>query len=117
MDTYDSNEAMLAALKAARPGAYDVAVAGDYMVAIMAGEGMLDEVRPGELANIGNVQPRWMDVPFDPGRKHSIPYQWGSTSFAVNRDVYKGDIDTTAIIFDPPAALRARSTCSTVNAM
>ena len=108
MDTYDSNEAMLAALKAARPGAYDVAVAGDYMVAIMAGEGMLDEVLPGELANIGNVQPRWMDVPFDPGRKHSIPYQWGSTSFAVNRDVYKGDIDTTAIIFDPPAALRGK---------
>ena len=108
MDTYDSNEAMLASLKAARLGAYDVAVAGDYMVEIMAGEGMLDEVRPSELANIGNVQPRWMAAPFDPGRKHSIPYQWGSTSFAVNRDVYKGDIDTTAILFDPPEALSGK---------
>ena len=108
MDTYDSNEAMLASLKAGKPGAYDVAVPGGYMVAIMAGEGLLDEIAPGELKNIGNVEPQWMDVPFDAGRKHSIPYQWGSTSFSVNRDVYTGDIDTTAIIFDPPAALRGK---------
>ena len=108
MDTYDSNEAMLASLKAGKLGAYDVAVPGDYMVEIMAGEGILDEVAPGELANIGNVEPQWMDVPFDSGRKHSIPYQWGSTSFSVNRDVYTGDIDTTSILFDPPEALRGK---------
>ena len=108
MDTYDSNEAMLASLKAGKLGAYDVAVPGGHMVEIMAGEGLLDEIGPGELANIGNIEPQWMDVPFDPGRKHSIPYQWGSTSFSVNRDVYSGDIDTTAIIFDPPEALRGK---------
>ena len=65
MDTYDSNEAMLASLKAGKLGAYDVAVPGDYMVEIMAGEGILDEVAPGELKNVGNVEPQWMDVPFD----------------------------------------------------
>jgi spermidine/putrescine transport system substrate-binding protein len=108
IDTYDSNEAMLASLKAGRLGQYDVAVPGDYMVAIMAKEGLLDEIAPGELANIGNVLPEWMEVPFDEGRRHSIPYQWGSTSFAVNRDVYPGDIATTDIIFDPPAELRGR---------
>ena len=36
IDTYDSNEAMLASLKAGRLGEYDVAVPGDYMVEIMA---------------------------------------------------------------------------------
>lgn len=108
MDTYDSNESLLASLKAGKLGAYDVAVPGDYMVAIMAGEGILDEIAPGELANIGNVEPQWMDVPFDPDRKHSIPYQWGSTSFSVNRDAYAGDIDTTSILFDPPETLRGK---------
>ena len=108
MDTYDSNEAMLASLKAGKLGSYDVAVPGDYMVAIMAGEGILDEIKPGELANIGNVEAQWMDVPFDSGRKHSIPYQWGSTSFSVNRDVYSGDINTTSILFDPPAELSGK---------
>ena len=108
MDTYDSNEAMLATLKAGKLGSYDVAVPGDYMVEIMIGEGMLDTIAEGELANVGNVEQQWLDVPFDPGRMHSIPYQWGSTSFSVNRDVYGGDIRTTSIVFDPPDELKGR---------
>jgi spermidine/putrescine transport system substrate-binding protein len=108
MDTYDSNESLLAALKAGKLGAYDVAVPGDYMVKILAGEGMLDTITAGELANMGNIEDQWVDVDFDPGRKHSIPYQWGSTSFMVNRDSYKDDIRTTDIIFNPPDALKGK---------
>lgn len=108
MDTFDSNEAMLASLKAGGIGTYDVSVPGDYMVSIMAGEGMLDTIADGELKNKGNIAPEWADPSFDPGRKHSIPYQWGSTSFAVNRDVYSGDIQTTDILFNPPAELKGR---------
>ena len=108
MDTFDSNEALLASLKAGALGTYDVAVPGDYMVKIMAGEGMLDTIAEGELANKGNILPEWADPSFDPGRQHSIPYQWGSTSFAVNRDVYQGDINTTDILFNPPAELSGK---------
>ena len=108
MDTFDSNEAMLASLKAGGMGTYDVAVPGDYMVNIMIGEGMLDEIADGELANKGNISAAWADPAFDPGRKHSIPYQWGSTSFSVNRDVYQGDINTTDILFNPPAELAGK---------
>ena len=108
MDTYDSNESMLASLKAGAIGTYDVAVPGDYMVEIMAGEGMLDTIADGELSNKGNIQKQWADPSFDPGRKHSIPYQWGSTAFAVDTAVYKGKINTTGILFNPPAELSGR---------
>ncbi|MEM9581506.1 MAG: extracellular solute-binding protein [Pseudomonadota bacterium] len=108
MDTYDSNEALLASLKAGALGTYDVAVPGDYMVEIMAGEGMLDTITDGELSNKGNIAPEWADPSFDPGRQSSIPYQWGSTSFSVNRDVYSGDINTTDILFNPPAELSGK---------
>ncbi len=108
MDTYDSNEAMLASLKAGALGTYDVAVPGDYMVAIMLAEGMLDTIADGELANTGNIQAQWADPSFDPGRKHSIPYQWGSTAFAVDTAVYSGDINTTDILFNPPEELSGR---------
>ena len=108
MDTFDSNESLLAALKAGAIGTYDVAVPGDYMVKIMAGEGMLDTIAEGELKNKGNILPQWADPAFDPGRASSIPYQWGSTSFMVNRDVYQGDISTTDILFDPPAELSGK---------
>lgn len=108
MDTYDSNEALLANLKAGKLGSYDVAVPGDYMVAIMKNEGMLDTIGADELENKANILPQWLDVDFDPGRMHSIPYQWGSTSFMVNRDVYGGEINTTDIIFSPPAELSGK---------
>lgn len=108
MDTYDSNEALLANLKAGKLGSYDVAVPGDYMVSIMKNEGMLDTIAEGELKNKGNIEDQWLNVAFDDGRMHSIPYQWGSTSFMVNRDVYGGDIRTTDIIFNPPEELKGK---------
>ncbi|WP_428929330.1 extracellular solute-binding protein [Marinibacterium sp. SX1] len=108
MDTFDSNEALLAALKAGKLGSYDVAVPGDYMVQIMADEGMLDTFTPEEMPNLGNIQDQWMDVAFDPGRKSSIPYQWGSTSFSVNTEMYDGPLDSLGLIFDPPAELAGK---------
>ncbi|SHO57918.1 extracellular solute-binding protein [Vibrio quintilis] len=108
MDTFDSNEALLASLKAGKLGSYDVAVPGDYMVKIMKSEGMLDTFNPSELSNFHNIDQQWLNVSFDPGRKSSIPYQWGTTSFAVNRDVYKGPIDSLATIFNPPQALKGK---------
>ncbi|MBS8259868.1 extracellular solute-binding protein [Roseibium polysiphoniae] len=108
MDTFDSNEALLASLKAGKLGSYDVAVPGDYMVEIMNGEGMLDTFEPSELSNFGNIEDKWLDVSFDQGRKSSIPYQWGSTSFSVNKDVYGGELDSLALIFDPPAELKGK---------
>jgi len=108
MDTYDSNEAMLASLKAGGMGTYDVAVPGDYMVQIMTNEGLLDTIADGELTNFGNIAPEWVNPSFDPGRTHSIPYQWGSTAFMVDTANYSGDIDTTDILFNPPAELSGK---------
>ena len=51
MDTFDSNESMLATLKAGKLGSYDVSVPGDYMVEIMRNDGLLDTFEPSELSN------------------------------------------------------------------
>lgn len=108
MDTYDSNETMLTTLKAGKMGTYDVAVPSDYMVAIMGAEGMLDTFEPSELSNFGNIKESWMNVSFDMGRHSSVPFQVGSTSFSVNRDVYKGDINSLELMFNPPAELAGK---------
>lgn len=108
LDTFDSNEALLAALKAGKLGSYDLAVPGDYMVKILSDEGMLDTFEPSELTNFGNIEDKWVDVAFDPGRKSSIPYQWGSTSFSVNKESYDGPLDSLSLIFEPPAELKGK---------
>ncbi len=107
LDGYDSNETMLAKVKPGNSG-YDVVVPGDYMIAIMIQEALLLETNPSGMENFKNVEERWVDVYWDPGRKYSVPWQWGTTSFGVNTAVYDGDIDTLAILFDPPEVLRGR---------
>ena len=107
LDGYDSNETMLAKVKEGNTG-YDIVVPGDYMVAIMIEEGLLAETNPNAMENFGNVDPKWVDVYWDPGRKYSIPYQWGTTSFTVDTEVFTGDINTLALLFEPPAELQGR---------
>jgi spermidine/putrescine transport system substrate-binding protein len=107
LDTYDSNETLLAKLVGGGAG-YDIAMPGDYMVAIMIREGLLEKVQPNQMDNFKNLDPRWVDVYWDPGREYSIPWQWGTTTFMVNREVYDGDIDTLAIVFDPPEPLQGQ---------
>lgn len=107
LDTYDSNESLLARLKAGVTG-YDIAVPGDYMVAILIQEGLLEKVEPNKMPNFKNMDPDWVDVYWDPGREYSIPYQWGTTAFMVDTETYSGDIDTLAILFDPPAELSGK---------
>jgi len=107
LDDYDSNETMLAKVRAGNSG-YDVVVPTDYIVKVMIDDGLLAETRPDQMANFKNVDPLWADPPFDPGRHYSVPWQWGTTAFAVDTAVYSGDINTWAILFDPPDELKGK---------
>ena len=107
LDSYDSNETMLAKVQAGGTG-YDIVVPGDYMVDIMIKEGLLAETMPNQMENFKNVDPRWVDVYWDKGRNYSVPWQWGTTGFTINTAKYSGDINTLAILFDPPQELCGR---------
>ncbi len=104
IDDYDSNETMLAKVRAGNPG-YDIVVPTDYTVKIMIEEGLLAETTPSGMENFKNVDPKWVDVYFDEGRSYTVPWQWGTTTFAVDTAVYDGDINTYAILLEPPEAL------------
>jgi len=107
IDGYDSNETMLAKVKQGSTG-YDIVVPGDYMISIMIEQDLLEKIDPNGMENFGNVDPKWVDVYWDPGRSYSVPWQWGTTSFVVDTEVYKGDINTLALIFDAPPELKGR---------
>ena len=107
LDDYDSNEIMLAKVNEGNTG-YDIVVPGDYMIKVMIEQGLLAKIEPNKMENFKNVDPKWVDVWWDEGRNYSVPWQWGTTSFTVDTDVYKGDINTLALMFDPPAELQGR---------
>ncbi|TIW73570.1 MAG: extracellular solute-binding protein, partial [Mesorhizobium sp.] len=45
---------------------------------------------------------------FDPGRKYSVPWAWGTIGVVVNTDAYKGPADSWGIIFNTPDELKGK---------
>ncbi len=107
LDSYDSNETMLSKVQEGNSG-YDVAVPGDYTVAIMIENGLLERTEPSTMPNFKNVDPRYVNVYWDQGRHYSVPWQLGYTSFAVDTAKFKGDINTYALLFNPPDELKGQ---------
>ncbi len=101
---YDSNDTALAKIEAGGHG-FDLVVPSANYVQIYVEKGLVQELDLSKLSNHGNIAPEWMDVAYDPGRKFSVPWQWGSTGVAVNKTAYSGDINTSAIFMDPPEEL------------
>ena len=101
---YDSNSTALTKVKAGGHG-FDIVVPSANYVPIFVKEGLLLEARPDEMSNFKNVDPKWVDVSWDPGRHYTVPWQWGTTGIAVNTEAYKGDVNTSAIFMDPPEEL------------
>jgi spermidine/putrescine transport system substrate-binding protein len=101
---YDSNETALTKVKAGGHG-FDIVVPSANYVPIFVSEGLLMETRPDQMENFKNVDPRWVDVSWDPGRHYTVPWQWGTTGVAVNTKAYDGDPNTSAIFMDPPEEL------------
>lgn len=104
---YDFNDAALAKIEAGGHG-FDLVVPSANYVQIFVEKGLVNELDLSKLPNHANIDARWLDVPYDPGRKYSVPWQWGSTGVAVNTSVYSGDINTSAMFMDPPPELEGK---------
>ena len=101
---YDSNDTALAKVEAGGHG-FDLVVPSANYVPIWVEKGLIAPLDLSKLPNHGNIAPEWKDVSWDPGRAHTVPWQWGSTGVSVNTKVYTGDINTSAIFMDPPEEL------------
>ena len=80
LDVFDSNESLLAKLKAGAAG-YDVVVPSDYMVKVMIDEKLLMKIDATKMSNWKGVQPMLQTPVFDAKREYSVPYMWGTTGF------------------------------------
>lgn len=106
---FDSNDTALAKVRQGGHG-FDMVVTSSSVLDIWIAEDLLLESRPDQMENFEHVAERWIDVPFDPGRHYSVPWQWGSTGIFVNTSVYSGDPNTSAIFLDPPEDLVGKVT-------
>lgn len=107
LDTFDTNETLLAKLKSGN-ASYDIVVPSHNFVSILIEEQLLQPINVKELEGYEHLDPRWRDPQWDPGNKYSIPWQWGTTAFAVDTAVYDGPIDDYKVLLEPPEALQGK---------
>ncbi|MGZ9848720.1 ABC transporter substrate-binding protein [Macrococcus psychrotolerans] len=91
LETFDSNEAMLAKIKNGGTS-YDIAVPSEYAIQKMKNEKLLLPIDHDKIPNLKNINKDFMDLPFDKKNEYSIPYFWGTVGILYNPDTTK-DID------------------------
>jgi spermidine/putrescine transport system substrate-binding protein len=107
IDTFESNEAMYAKLRAGASG-YDVLTPTSYMVDLMRGRGMLLELDHRLLPNIAHVDPAFLKFAVDGAMDYSVPYMQVVSGVAYLEGRVEG-VRPTWAVFDR-ADLKGRMT-------
>ncbi|MEO1193668.1 MAG: spermidine/putrescine ABC transporter substrate-binding protein [Pseudomonadota bacterium] len=100
MDLFADNDELFAKLKQGNPG-YDVIVpTNDYAERMILAE-MLEPLDHSLLPNMkANVNAAFQDADFDPGRKFTVPYMWGTLGIGYRNSKVEGVPDSWKWLLD-----------------
>ncbi len=107
MDTYASNEDLLAKLLGGATG-YDVIVPSDYMVSIMINLGMLEPLDYSIIRTIEHIDPANLKAYYDPENTYSVPYMWGTSGYSYDTSVLGDNLESWKEVFEPRPEARGK---------
>lgn len=107
VDAFSSNEDLLTKLQAGSAG-YDIVTPSQHFVKIMTDSGLLEDFGASSMPAYEQVLPEWQKQWWDPTGNYSVPMAFGNAGFTVNRDVYKGPVDSWKIYFEPSEELHGK---------
>lgn len=100
-ETFDSNEAMMTKIENGGTS-YDVAMPSEYAIEKMKKNDLLIPIDQSKIPNLLNIDPYFLNLPFDPGNKYSIPYFWGTVGIAFNPSLLDGQtFESWEDLWDP----------------
>lgn len=88
-ETFDSNESMMTKIEQGGT-TYDVAMPSEYAIEKMKENDLLQPINHELIPNLQNIDPYFLDLPFDPGNEYSVPYFWGTVGIAFNPTLLEG---------------------------
>jgi spermidine/putrescine transport system substrate-binding protein len=95
IDIYASNEEAIAKLVAAGgTSGYDIVVPTGVFIPQMVQNDLLEEINLDLIPNFENVEEIYRDQPWDPGNKHSVCKDWGSTGWIYDTTKVSSTIET-----------------------
>ena len=86
-------------IRAGNPG-FDVIVPSNDFVERMVESKMIVPLDHSLIPNMKNIDPSFIDVPYDPGRKYSMPYTWLVLGIGYRKSKVKGVPDSWKPLFD-----------------
>lgn len=107
VDGFNSNEDLLTKLQAGASG-YDLVTPSQHFVKIMIDQGLLEDIDAHATAAFQATDAKWRGQWWDPTNDYSIPLAYGTAGFTVNRDIYKGPVDSWKVLFEPEADLQGK---------
>ncbi|WP_109468650.1 ABC transporter substrate-binding protein [Albibacillus kandeliae] len=90
LDSYGSNEEMLAKIQAGATG-YDIVFPSVHMHDIMFQLGLLAKTDIGASPDFKNIDPQFVRAKTDPNAEYCLPYAWGNVGIVYNKAL-AGDI-------------------------
>ena len=84
LDTYGSNEEMLAKIQAGATG-YDIVFPSVHMHDIMFQLGLLEKTDIGSDPAFKNIDPQFLRAKTDPKAEYCLPYAWGTVGIVYNK--------------------------------
>lgn len=100
LDTYGTNEEMLAKIQAGADG-YDIVFPSVHMRDIMQKLGLLHDAKVNTLKGFENIDPNNMRSKIDPDSSYCLPYAWGAVGVFYNK-AEAGEIKTWDDFFALP---------------
>jgi spermidine/putrescine transport system substrate-binding protein len=100
MDLFADMDELFSKLKAGNPGYDAIVVSNDYLERMVKANLMMP-LDHAKIPNMANIDPAFTNPSFDPGRKHSIPYMWGTIGVGYRKSAVEGGlIDSWKPLFD-----------------
>ncbi|MGC5703539.1 extracellular solute-binding protein [Pseudomonas sp. NFXW11] len=107
VDSYDSNETLLAKLKQGGSG-YDVAIPSHQFIPILIKEQLLERFDPVQEPYYSSIVDNLKQPTWDPQGAYSVPFIWGTTSVVLDTARYQGPTDSYRVLYEPPKELQGR---------
>ena len=97
--TMTSNEEML--VKLSSPDSiYDVCFPSDYVIEKLLADGLLYAIDKSAIPNLANIDPRFLNLSFDPDNTYSVPYMWGTVGILYNTTMVDDPVESWRILWN-----------------
>jgi len=108
LDTYGTNEEMLAKIQAGATG-YDIVFPSVHMQDIMTNLNLLQPAGIKDLEGYDNIDQKYFLAKTDPEKTICLPYNRGTSGLMYNKKLLgETSADTWKVVFEPPAELHGK---------